>query len=519
MNYQNPSEPASSPEPDEQRPDHYRQASEDSAGSPPPPPGPPPYGPGGGDPQPYGPYGPGTFNPEPYRTGPPEPPYGSLHDPRYDPRWVHSTHHPTDEIRSIPYFSGQYNDPGQYPKQPRRRRGPLSLILNGIGILAFGFLLIGFLALVFDWDSSDIAIDDFSLEEFFAPDDASEQADPIVPDPGAVDGSLVDQLDHVHQGITIDWENGGQHTGPGLDPGQEVSQAPGIFMVDTQVYQYLGFGSGMVLSSDGLAITNYHVVESSTSVSITMADTNERYSATVLGRDASRDIAVLQIDTDEFLEVASINPGEVSIGDTVAGVGNAGGQGYLTSVVGEIQGTSETIHIEPQEPGSPAQWLEDLIMITSDIVPGYSGGPTVDANGQVIGVSTAASQNTTNSEDAYGYAVPIVNALEVVEQVLAGDDSGDVVIGTGGALGIVVSSEPDTGARVMEVMNGSAGHHIGLQPDDVILEIDGNEVLNSSYISRYVRDKDPGEEVEVVWRTVDGEIRSATAVLEEASIN
>ena len=82
-----------------------------------------------------------------------------------------------------------------------------------------------------------------------------------------------------------------------------------------------------------------------------------------------------------------------------------------------------------------------------------------------------------------------------MEQVLAGDDSGDVVIGTGGALGIVVSSEPDTGARVMEVMNGSAGHHIGLQPDDVILEIDGNEVLNSSYISRYVRDKDPGEEV------------------------
>src|SRR5699024_2969643 len=122
----------------------------------------------------------------------------------------------TDEIRSIPYFSGQYNDPGQYPKQPRRRRGPLSLILNGIGILAFGFLLIGFLALVFDWDSSDIAVDDFYLEEFFVPDDASEQADPLVPLPCAVDGSLVAQVDHVHQGITIGCENGGQHPGPGL---------------------------------------------------------------------------------------------------------------------------------------------------------------------------------------------------------------------------------------------------------------------------------------------------------------
>lgn len=155
----------------------------------------------------------------------------------------------------------------------------------------------------------------------------------------------------------------------------------------------------------------------------------------MLGRDASRDIAVLQIDTDEPLEVASINPEDVSVGDTVAGVGNAGGQGYLTSVTGEVYATDETIHIEPQEPGSPAQFLDGLMMITSDIVPGYSGGPTVDANGQIIGVSTAASQNTTNSDEAYGYAVPIVSALEVVEQVLAGDDSGDVVIGAGGSAG------------------------------------------------------------------------------------
>ncbi|GAA4115829.1 S1C family serine protease [Enteractinococcus coprophilus] len=517
MNYQHSSEPGSSPDPDDQRPDQYRQASEERAGSPPPPPGPPPYGPGdrvSGD---YGPYGPSPFNDGPYRTGSPDPGYGHQ-DPRFDPRWVHSPHHPRDESRPQPYFENHYSGPEQHSPPPRRR-GPLSLILNGIGILAFGFLLIGFLSLVFDWDRQDIAGDNFSLEEFFAPGTETEHAEPAVPKAEESTGGLVEQLDHVHEGITIDWENGGRHTGPGLDPGQEVTDAPGIFMVDTQVYQYLGFGSGMVVSADGLAITNYHVVESSMSVSITMADTNERYSATVLGRDASQDIAVLQIDTDEPLEVASINPGEVDLGDTVAGVGNAGGQGYLTSVVGEVQGTSETIHIEPQEPGSPAQWLDDLIMITADIVPGYSGGPTVDANGQVIGVSTAASQNTTDTDEAYGYAVPIVSALDVVEQVLAGDDSGDVVIGAGGALGIVVSSEPDAGARIMEVMNGSAGHQIGLQPDDVILEIDGNEVLNSSYISRYVRDKNPGDEVDVVWRTVDGEIRSDTAILEEASIN
>jgi S1-C subfamily serine protease len=188
-------------------------------------------------------------------------------------------------------------------------------------------------------------------------------------------------------------------------------------------------------------------------------------------------------------------------------------------VVGELYATDETIHIEPQEPGSPPQWLEGLMMITSDIVPGYSGGPTVDANGQVIGISTAASQDTNDPDEAFGYAVPIVPALEVVEQVLAGDDSGDVVIGAGGALGIVVSSEEGAGARVIEVTTGSAAAQIGLQPDDLIVEIDDQEVANSSFISRYVRDKSPGEEVNVVWETPAGETQQATAVLDEAEIN
>src|SRR5699024_2814454 len=155
-------------------------------------------------------------------------------------------------------------------------------------------------------------------------------------------------------------------------------------MVDTEVYQYLGFGTGMVVSSDGLAITNYHVVESSMSVSITMADTKRDYSATVLGRDAERDIAVLQIDTQDPLQVASISPDEVEGGRRVARVRNTRVQGYSTSVVADVHRLKETIHIEPQEPGSQRQRLEGLIMVSAAIVPGYSGGPPVDADGQVI---------------------------------------------------------------------------------------------------------------------------------------
>src|SRR5699024_6286173 len=152
-------------------------------------------------------------------------------------------------------------------------------------------------------------------------------------------------------------------------------------------------------------------------------------------------------DTEESLPVASINADDVNVGDRVAGVGNAGGQGFLTSVVGGVGGLNETIPIEPPGPGSRAPWYENPVMITAGTVPGYAGGPTVDANGQVVGISTAASQDTNNTEDAFGYAVPIVHALEVVEQVLNGDESGGVVIGSGGGLGIVVASEPNGGAR------------------------------------------------------------------------
>src|SRR5699024_11541580 len=103
------------------------------------------------------------------------------------------------------------------------------------------------------------------------------------------------------------------------------------------------------VSSDGLAITNYHVVESSMSVSITMADTKRDYSATVLGRDAERDIAVLQIDTQDPLQVASISPDKVERGDRVAGGGNASGQGYLASVVGDVDRLNDTTPLAPQD--------------------------------------------------------------------------------------------------------------------------------------------------------------------------
>ena len=511
---QHPSSGRSSSEEDPERhntwPPQHR-----AAGPPPPPPGPPPYGSGGRDSERFRPYHREGLGDEPYRNRADHPLYQQPDDPRQDPRWVYTEHDPRDETRPIPYFSGDYSGPDHYFQPPRRRRGPLNVIITGAGLIGFAILALGFLSLVFDWNDDTGG----TFEDLFSTAPNENPAPEIMPEHDSSAEELVASLDHVHDGITVDWEAGAQDTGPGLDPGQEVPAAPGVFMVDTQVYQYMGFGTGMVVSAEGLAVTNYHVVESSMSVSITMADTNQRYTATVLGRDASRDIAVLQIDTDEPLEVASINPDTVSVGDTVAGVGNAGGQGYLTSVTGEVNATNETIHIEPPEPGSPPQFLEGLIMITSDIVPGYSGGPTVDANGQVIGVSTAASQNTANSDEAFGYAVPIVSALGVVEQVLAGDDSGDVVIGAGGALGIVVASEEGAGARVIEVSADSPAADIGIRTDDVILEIDGQQVVNSSFISRYVRDKNPGDEVEVVWQTPAGQTQQATAVLDEAEIN
>lgn len=326
----------------------------------------------------------------------------------------------------------------------------------------------------------------------------------------------VQALTEVHEGVVVDWE-APPHRGRDLDRGQTVMEAPGVLLVDTQLSGAMGTGTGIVLSEDGLAVTNYHVVEDSSRVRVTVSDTGRKYTATVLGRDAENDIAVLQMEDAEGLETASLAAGDPTPGDAVAAVGNARGQGYLTSVRGEVLGLDRSIYAAPEGSEDYAR-LTGLIQTDADVVPGYSGGPMVDADGQVVAVSVAASSGTTSSE-VDGFGIPLDVALGVVQQVLSGEETDTVSIGADGALGIMIRPGED-GVVVVDVDEGSSADEIGLRPGDVIVAVDGHSVgTSASRLSRMVNDRNVGERITVKWITANGQVREEEAVLQEAVVN
>ena len=386
---------------------------------------------------------------------------------------------------------------------PRRRRSPLALAISFFGVLGALVLAVGVTLLVAG-RMVDVA---------GAPDPVVSAREAAPQDAGA----LAQELAGAHEGVTVDWD-APAHAGSELDPGLAVDHAPGILLVETVLGQRMGTGTGMVLTPEGLALTNYHVVEDSSEVFVVEADTGERHTATVLGRDAEHDVAVLDVHGVSDLPVASVSLDPVRRGDEVAAVGNGRGQGHLTAVRGTVLGTDRSIMAASQGSDEYAR-LTGLIQTDADVVPGYSGGPVVDDDGQVVGVTVAASDGT-GAQEVDGFAIPLGVALGVVDQVLSGEETDTVSIGADGALGVMVAADPEAGVVVMQVDADSAAEAIGLVPGDVVLAVDGQAVEgNASRMSRLVNDHNVGDRITVTWRTASGEVREAEAVLQEAVVN
>lgn len=333
--------------------------------------------------------------------------------------------------------------------------------------------------------------------------------------PAAEGESLEEALRHAHEGIQVDWDAGPNLDVAGLDQGRKVTEAPGVLMVDTRLMSGVGTGTGIVLSEGGLAVTNYHVVEDASEVTVVVADTGDSYSATVLGRDSLHDVAVLQIENAPDLPTASIDTDVPRLGDRSAAVGNGGGQRFLTAVTGEVTALGESIVASSGVPDDYSR-LTGLIETSADVVPGYSGGPLVDSDGQVVGITTAASQGE-DADAVDGYAIPVATALDIVAQVLSGEETETVSIGVDGALGISVQTE-DGAAVVKEVSPGSSAERLGLQVGDTVHAVDGQPVGSAAELSEIVNDHNVGDIVSVQWTTVDGKERSGEIDLQEAVV-
>ena len=171
-------------------------------------------------------------------------------------------------------------------------------------------------------------------------------------------------------------------------------QAEGVVLVNTVTRTGEGAGTGVVLSADGLVLTNYHVVEDSSAVKVTVATTGDTYDAEVLGHDQTADVALLQLDGAEDLATAKLDDDGTSPDDAVTAVGNAGGQGFLSAATGTIVAEDQSITAgEGHGPLGSAEDLTGLLETDAAVVPGYSGGPLLDDENEVVGINTAASTN------------------------------------------------------------------------------------------------------------------------------
>ncbi len=281
-------------------------------------------------------------------------------------------------------------------------------------------------------------------------------------------------------------------------------------------------GTGIVLTSNGLVLTNNHVIDGATRVSVTDVGNGQVYKATVVGYDRTRDIAVLQLQSASGLRVARLgSSSNVGVGEAVVAIGNAGGVGGTPSVAGgSVTGTDKSITATEQGGGN-AEQLKGLIEVNANIQPGDSGGPLVDTAGKVIGIDTAASTGLSFDQTGTdGYAIPINTALHIAELIELSDASNTVHIGPTGFLGVEVatsdtsaSAASQSGVEVGGTVSGSPAAGAGLVAGDVITSVGGNTVTTPSELSLLMERYHPGESLQLGWTDSSGHQHSATVQL------
>ncbi|HEV7623820.1 MAG TPA: trypsin-like peptidase domain-containing protein [Amnibacterium sp.] len=260
-------------------------------------------------------------------------------------------------------------------------------------------------------------------------------------------------------------------------------------------------GTGIVLTSNGEILTNNHVIDGSTAIRVTVGSTGKTYTASVVGTDATDDVAVLQLKGASGLSTATIASTAASVGDAVTAVGNAGGTGTLSAATGTITGLQQSITTQA-EASSASESLTGLIQTNATVVSGDSGGPLENASGQVVGIDTAASAGTAA---VTGYAIPIGTAVKIAGAITSGSTSSGITLGLPAFLGVDVSGQASVaGAAVAQVLSGTPAASAGLAAGDVITAVNGRTVDSASTLTSLLHSYSPGDKVSVTYSDTTG---------------
>jgi len=363
----------------------------------------------------------------------------------------------------------------------------------------------------------------------------------------------------VGAGAAVALSNG-QTTGPTASSASktvlsasEIASKTDPAIVDvTSVLGYDGqgaeaMGTGIVLTSNGEILTNNHVINGATSITVTDVGNGKTYKATVVGYSESNDIAVLQLSGASGLTTANIGDSDtVAVGDSVVALGNAGGVGGTPAVAaGAVTALNQSITASDESSGTSEQ-LTGLIETNADIQAGDSGGPLVNSHGQIIGIDTAASTNyqfggfggngyggyggygsngsgengsgdngsSSTGSDTQGYTIPIDTAISIAKQIEAGQGSSTVHIGATAFIGLSISSQQpySNGVLIAGTEAGTPAAEAGITEGDVVTAINGQAVTTGTQISEALIGHHPGDKITVTW-TDAGASHTATVTL------
>jgi serine protease Do len=254
-------------------------------------------------------------------------------------------------------------------------------------------------------------------------------------------------------------------------------------------YQQSSLGSGFIIDKDGYIVTNSHVVEDADEIKVKLKSGNE-YPATVVGRDANTDIALIKIEPKEKLKVAELGDSDaLEVGDWVVAVGSPFGY-EQTITAGIISAKGRVIG---------AGDYDDFLQTDASINPGNSGGPLIDMNGKVVGINTAIVDIGTG----IGFAIPVNMAKGIIDQLKS---SGEV---TRGYLGVGIQAVTEefakyrglkntNGALVSKVYADAPADKAGIEAEDIITEVNGKEIDDTRDLTRLVADIPVGDTAEVV---------------------
>jgi S1-C subfamily serine protease len=366
---------------------------------------------------------------------------------------------------------------------------------------------------------------------------------------------------------------------PTTVPGTSGSEAavlkkvePSLVIINTtlQYSSEQAAGTGMILNSTGLVLTNNHVIENATKITATSVATGKTYPAKVVGYDVTGDVAEIQLQGASGLDpITAANPATVKSGISVVAMGNAEGESEIVPATGQVTGLNQTITASDQGGTVTSETLHGMIETNANIVAGDSGGPLANTAGQVIGMDTAGNDvSTPGQQSAAGFAIPIQTATAVASQISAGHASSTIVVGYPPFIGIYIGqgtnasptaqaeqernggggfggggfggngfggsgngnnascytsnanltvpqtiASVNSGTLVLGTICGSPAASAGLTAGSVITEVNGQTIGSPESLTSVVSKYQPGTQIQLTWVTPAGQTKTGTVTL------